>query len=176
MTAIAEWYEDNGAATGAPAKGATRTKTGDNNSRSDFVAVDSATATKATSRIIAGQNSFHKYRFVKFSGTFNEVSAAKFAHTAGSLGSGLSIVGKVTSTYATPARDALAGATNISTSTQINNGMNVQFSTTGPEGAAANKLTAAGYSQYLVTQLQTQNTAAKGDIGDMTMTLQWNEN
>ena len=176
MSAIAEWYEDNGAATGTPAKGATRTKTGDNNSRSDFVAVDSATATKATSRIIAGKNSFQKYRFVKFSGTFNEVSSAKFAHTAGALGAGLSIVGKVTSAYATPSSNALQGVVNISAPTQINNGMDVQFSTTGPEGATANKLTAAGYTQYIVTQLQTQASAAKGDIGDMTMTLQWNEN
>lgn len=172
MAATAEWFEDNGAATGTPAKGATRTAA----PGGDWKSVDNTTTTRQNARIIAGQNSFCKYRFVKFGGTFNQISNGRFAHTAGTLGVGLTIVGKVTSTYQTPARTALAGSTNMSAITPINSGQAVQFSTTGPEGTAASSLTAAGYSQYLVTQLQTQAAATAGDIGDQTFTLQWNEN
>ena len=172
MAATAEWFEDNGAATGTPAKGATRTAA----PSGDWKSVDNTTTTRQNARIIAGQHSFHKYRFVKFGGTFNQISNGRFAHTAGALGVGLTIVGKVTSTYATPARSALAGSTNMTAVTPVNSGQPVQFSTTGPEDTATSSLTAAGYSQYLVTQLQTQASATAGDIGDQTFTLQWNEN
>lgn len=173
MAATAAWYEDNGAATGSPAKGTTRGAA----PNGDFKSVDDVATPRSSARIIAGQNSYHKYRFVRFTGTFNEVSAGKFAHTAGSLGTGLTIVDKVTSTYATPSRAALSGSTDISAVTAINSGQSVSFSTVGPEGASpTSNLTAAGYSQYIVTQLQTLATAAAGDIGDQTMTFQWNEN
>lgn len=173
MAATAAWYEDNGAATGSPAKGTTRAAA----ATGDFKSVDDSTTPRASARIIAGQNSYHKYRFVRFTGTFNEISAGKFAHTAGTLGTGLTIVDKITSTYATPATSALSGSTDISSVTAINSGQSVNFSTVGPEGASpAANLTAAGYSQYIVTQLQTLATAAAGDIGDKTMTFQWNEN
>lgn len=173
MAATATWYEDNGAATGSPAKGTTRAAA----PGGDFKSVDDISTPRASARIIAGQNSYHKYRFVRFTGTFNEISAGKFAHTAGALGTGLSIVDKITSTYATPSRAALSGSTDISAVTAINSGQDVSFSTVGPEGASPSaNLTAAGYSQYIVTQLQTQASAAAGDIGDKTMTFQWNEN
>ncbi len=173
MAATAAWYEDNGAATGSPAKGTTRAAA----PGGDFKSVDDISTPRASARIIAGQNSYHKYRFVRFTGTFNEVSAGKFAHTAGTLGTDLSIVDRITSTYATPARTALASSTNITAVTAIASGQDVSFSTVGPEGASpTTNLTAAGYTQYIVTQLQTLATAAAGDIGDKTMTFQWNEN
>lgn len=173
MAATAAWYEDNGAATGSPAKGTTRAAA----PNGDFKSVDDISTPRANARIIAGQNSFHKYRFVRFTGTFNEVSAGKFAHTAGAVGTGLDIVNKVTSTYATPSRAALSGSTNINAITPIASGQDVLFATSGPEAASPSaNLTAAGYSQYIVTQLQTQASAAAGDIGDKTMTFQWNEN
>ena len=173
MAATAQWYEDNGAATGSPAQGATRNAA----ANGDFKSVDDVATPRASARIIAGQHSFHKYRFVRFIGTFNEISAGKFAHTAGTLGTGLSIVDRITSTYATPARTALASSTDITAVTAIASGQDVSFSTVGPEGASpTTNLTAAGYTQYIVTQLQTLATAAAGDIGDKTMTFQWNEN
>lgn len=173
MAATAAWYEDNGAATGSPARGTSRAVA----PNGDFKSVDDISTPRASARIIAGQNSYHKYRFVRFTGTFNEVSAGKFAHTAGVLGTGLTIVDKVTSAYVAPATSALSGSTDITAVTAINSGQTVLFSTTGPEGASpAANLTTAGYSQYIVTQLQTLATAAAGDIGDKTMTFQWNEN
>ena len=129
MASTAAWYEDNGAATGSPAQGATRGAA----PNGDFKSVDDVATPRASARIIAGQHSYHKYRFVRFTGTFNEISAGKFAHTAGALGAGLTIVGKVSSTYATPARSVLDGTTDISAVTAIDSGFTVLFSTTGPQ-------------------------------------------
>lgn len=173
MPAAAVWQEDNGAATGTPAKGTTRA----NAANVDWKSVDDIATPRASATIIAGQRSFIKYQFVRFTGTFNQISAGKFAHTAGSLPAGVTLVDRITSTYATPAATALASSTDISAVTAINSGQDVLFSTTGPEAAApAASITAAGYSQYIATQLQTQTSAVAGDIGEQTLTFQWNEN
>lgn len=167
MAATVQWREDNGTATGSPPRGTTRSNASNMNWKS---VDDSAT-------IIAGQNSYHKYNYLQFGGTFNQISAGKFAHTAGSIGAGITLVSKITSTYATPSTAALTGATDITSTTPINSGASVNFSTTGPEGSSPTAtLTASGYSQYIVTQLQTQASAAAGDIGSQTLTFQWNEN
>lgn len=173
MPATVVWQEDNGTATGSPAKGATRA----NASQVDWKSVDDITTPRASATIIAGQHSFHKYQFARVTGTFNQVSAGKFAHTAGSLPSNTTLVDKITSTYATPARSVLSGSTDITAVTAINSGQDVLFSTVGPEGASPTaSIAAAGYSQYIVTQLQTAAAAAAGDIGNQSLTFQWNEN
>lgn len=173
MAATAAWQEDNGTQTGSPLKGTTRAAA----SQVDWKSVDDIATSRNTATVIAGTNSFSKYQFVAFTGTFTQISAGKFAHTAGTLGTGLTLVDAITSTYATPVCTALAGSTNISTVTAINSGQNVNFSTVGPEGASpTSTLAAAGYSQYIATQLQTTSAAAAGDIGNQTLTFQWNEN
>lgn len=172
MAAIAVWQEDNGTATGNPKKGTTRA----NASQVDWKSVDDINTPRANAPVITGQNSFHKYQFVKFTGAFNQISAGKFAHTAGSLGTGVTLVSKITSTYETPTRANLSGSTNITNVTPINSGQSVNFSTTGPEGPASPTLTSVGYSQYCVTQVQTNATATAGDVGTQTLTFQWNEN
>lgn len=172
MAATTTWYEENGSATGTPAHGTPTAVT-----TCDWKSVDSATTTRAAAPVAAGSNSYHKYNYVKFSGTFNEISDAKFAHTAGTLGSGISLKGKVTSTYATPATSALASATDITSTTAIGSGMAVLLSTVGPQGANPTAaITAEGYTQYIVTQVQTTNAAAAGDSGTATLTVQYNEN
>lgn len=172
MAATAQFYEDNGAATGSPAKGTTRAVA----PNCDWKSVDDITTPRANATIIAGQNSYHKYQFVKFTGTFNSISAGKFAHTSGTVGTGLKIVDKISSTYATPTTADLSGSTDITTAKQINSGQAVKFSATGPEGSASDTLTSEGYTQYIITQLQTEATAAAGDIGQQELTFQWNEN
>lgn len=173
MAATAQWQEDNGTATGSPAKGTTR----GNASNVDWKSVDDTGTSRTTATIIAGNNSYHKYQFVRFTGSFNEINSVLFAHTAGTLGSGLTLVGKVTSTYATPATSALGGTSDISTPIAIGSGASVSLSTTGPEGTSpTSTLTASGYTQYIATQLQTSPSAAAGDIGNQTLTVQWNEN
>lgn len=175
MAATFEYQEDNGAATGSPAKGATRTTgvTQVNWKDTDDVATD-----YTTSPVTAGQNSYPKYQFGRFTGTFNEVKDGLWAHTAGALGTGLTLAGKVTSTYDTPSTSAISGSTDMTAVVAITSGATVNFSTTGPEGAGPTaNLTAAGYSQYLVSQIQTTGSAAAGDnASPVTLTLRYNEN
>jgi hypothetical protein len=109
MPATFEFNEDNGAATGSPAKGTTRTTA---RTERNFKNIDDSTTAYSSSPIVAGNNSYTKYQFGKFTGTFNQVLNGKWsAHTApaGSLATGLTLHGKVTSTYTTPATTADSG-------------------------------------------------------------------
>lgn len=189
MAATFAWCEDNGAATGSPLHGTTRSGFGaDTHFATDrnYKNVDDCTANAGTayssSPITAGNNSFSKYQYGHFSGTFNQISAGLWSlrtSPAGALATGLTLKGTVSSTYATPATAANAALTTdySPAPVAIGSGLAVNFSTTGPEGASpAATLAAAGYSQYLVGQLQTSTSAAAGDIATITETLQYNEN
>lgn len=174
MAATFEFNEDNGAATGSPAKGTTRNTAV---TQVNWKAVDDVATSYATTPVVAGTNSFPKYQFGKFTGTFNQISNGLFAHTAGTLPSGVTLYGAVTSTYATPSQSATAGMTDISSVTAIGSGAAVLFSTTGPEGASpTSTLSAAGYSQYLATQIRTTGAAPTGDSATQTLTLRYSEN
>ena len=175
MAATFEYNEDNGAATGSPAKGTTRNTAV---TQVNWKNVDDVATAYSSSPITAGNNSFTKYQFGKFTGTFNQISAAVWAHTAGTLPTGCTLKGVVTSTYATPATTANAALTvDMTTAIAIGSGQTVNFSTVGPEGASpTSTLTAAGFTQYLATQLQTTGSAPAGDIGSQTLTLRYNEN
>lgn len=186
MSATFNWCEDNGAATGSPATGTTRTGFGGTSpypTDVNWKNVDNCTAASggtaySAAPIQAGNNSYTKYQYGYFSGTFNQISAGLFAHTAGAFGTGLTLQGTVTSTYATPATATnTALTTNMTSAIAIASGLAVEFSTTGPQGASPSAtLTAAGYSQYLATQLQTTTSAAPGDTATVTLTFQYNEN
>lgn len=174
MAANFEFDEDNGAATGSPSKGTTRNHAVAN---VNWKSVDDVATAYSAAPINAGENSFPKYQFGHITGTFNQISAGLFAHTAGALPSNTTLYGGVTSTYATPSQAATAGLTDISAPVAITSGAAVNFSTVGPEGAApAATLSAAGYTQYLVTQVRTTGAAATGDSGSITLTLRYSEN
>lgn len=175
MAATFEFNEDNGAQTGSPLKGTTRNTAV---TQVNWKNADDVATTYTSVPVTAGQNSYTKYQFGKFTGTFNQISSGLYAHTAGTPPAGVTIKGTVTSTYATPATTANAALTTDMTSPiAITSGLAVLFHTTGPEGASpTSTLTAAGYTQYLATQIQTTGSAPAGDIGSMTMTLRYNEN
>jgi len=175
MPATFEFNEDNGTATGSPLKGTTRTTAVTQN---NWKNIDDVATAYTASPITAGNNSFTKYQSGKFTGTFNQISAGLWAHTAGTLPTGCTLKGIVTSTYATPATTTNASLTNtMTTAIAIASGQTVLFSTVGPEGASPTAtLAAAGFTQYLATQLQTTTSAPAGDIGAQTLTLRYNEN
>lgn len=174
MAATFEYQEDNGTQTGSPLKGTTRNTAV---TQVNWKNIDDVATVYSTSPITDGNNSYTKYQFGRFTGAFNQISAAVWAHTAGVLGAGLTLKGVVTSTYATPSTVANAALTqNMTSVISIGSGQSVSFSTTGPEGAGpTSTLTASGYTQYLATQLQTSGAAA-GDTATVTLTLQYNEN
>ena len=171
MAATTTWYEQNGAASGTPAAGTESTI-----SSCDWKSVDDSTTARASAPVLAGSNSYIKYIYLKFSGTFNQISAVKFAHTAGTLGTGISLKSKITSTYATPVTGAMSGSTDITSTTAIGSGASVLLSTTGPNGTASASQTTTCYTQYLATQVQTTSAANAGDSGTVTLTVQYNEN
>lgn len=171
MAATTTWYEQNGTASGTPAKGTESTI-----SSCDWKSVDDSTTARASAPVLAGANSYIKYIYLKFSGTFNQISAVKFAHTAGTLGTGISLKSKITSTYATPVTSAMSGSTDITSTTAIGSGASVLLSTTGPNGSTAASQTTTCYTQYLSTQVQTTTAANAGDSGTVTLTVQYNEN
>lgn len=174
MAATFEFNEDNGAATGSPAKGTTRSTAV---TQVNWKSVDDVATAYSAAPINAGENSFPKYQFGKFGGTFNQISNALWAHTAGTLPANTSLYGGVTSTYATPTQSATAGLSDISSVTAIGSGIPVSFSTTGPEAASpTSTLSAAGYTQYLVSQARTTASASPGDSSSLTLTLRYSEN
>lgn len=173
-----DWQSDHGAATGSPAKGTTRS-TG----RTDYnwKNTDDAATAYSSSPIAGGNNSYEIWGFAKFTGTFNQILAGLFAHTAGTLGTGLTLKSKVAPSggYTTPSTTANANLTVDSTSSiAIGSGQAVQFGATGPEasGKAASSTSATTYSEWLVTQLQTTTSAAAGDTASVTLTHQYDEN
>lgn len=174
MAATFEFEEDNGTATGSPSHGTTTTAA---RTEANWKNVDDSTTAYSSQPIAAGSNSFEKFQYGHFSGSFNLISSGLFAHTAGTMGTGLTIKGNVSSTYTTPSTTANASlTTDMTAPISIGSGLAVLFSTTGPYSASpTSTLAAAGYSQYLITQLQTTVSAAAGDTATATMTLQYNE-
>lgn len=181
MAATFAFKEDNGAATGSPARGTTA---GTTVTTCNWKNVDDATSTAySASPITAGNNSYHKYQFGAFSGTYNQLSSGLWSpHTspAGALATGLTLVGKVSSTYATPATSALGGSpTDFTTAVAIGSGLAVEFSAdSSPANAthAASQTANPSATQFLITQLQTSSSASPGDMASITLTLQYNEN
>lgn len=174
MPATFEFVEDNGLATGSPPRGTTSTGA---RTEANWKNVDDSTTAYNSSPVSAGLNSYEKYQYGHFSGTFTLISAGLWAHTSGSFGSGLTVKGTVSSTYATPGTAANSALTTDQTAAiSIGSGLTVLFSTTGPYAASpTSTLAAAGYTQYLIHQLQTTTAAAAGDTATGTWTLQYSE-
>lgn len=187
MAATFHWCIDNGTQTGSPAHGTTRSGFGADTNypttqnwlNADDNADNSGTLYSAAP-ITAGNNSYGKYMYAHFSGSFNQIlNGIWSAHTAGTspMGTGFTLVGKVTSTYATPTTSALSSTTDFSSTVVIGSGIAVSFATSGPENASpTSTLSAAGYSQYLVTQLCTTSSAQAGDSPTISSTIRYDEN
>jgi len=183
MAATFDWQEDNGTAAGSPAKGTTRTTA---RTEANWKNVDDSTTAYSSSPITAGNNSYQKPQFGKFSGTFNQILSGLFAHTAGVPGTGVTIKGVKAMTadadrwlYVTPSTAADTNLTvDMTTAVAIGSGVAVWFGATGPEatGKAASMTTNPCYTNFLTTQLQTTSGAGPGDIASQTLTLQYSEN
>jgi hypothetical protein len=183
MAATFDWQEDTGTQTGSPTKGTTRT-TG----VTDVNWKNSGTQGTAYSAapITAGNNSFEKWQFGKFSGTFNQILSGLFAHTSTAFGTGLTLKGTPACTgdgdrllYTTPSATANSNlSTDMTSAISIGSGVAVCFGATGPEatGKATSMTTNPCYTNFLTTQLQTTGSAAAGDTATVTLTLQYQEN
>ena len=183
MAATFAWDEDTGTATGSPAKGTTRTGgVTDVNWKNSGVQTDPYSSFPIT----AGNNSYEKWQFGHFSGTYNQILAGLFAHTATAFGTGLTLKGPAACTgdgtrllYTTPSTTANSNlSTDMTSVIAIGSGVSVCFGATGPEatGKATSTTANPAYTNYLTTQLQTTTSAAAGDTATVTLTLQYQEN
>lgn len=177
MAATATWCEDHGSATGSPAHGTTRDGFGADTNfpvNCNWKSADNTNATAYTAAAIGSPgNSYEKWQYVQFSGTFNAIFNAKWSPHAspGDIDSGhVSHAGKITlwgavlSAYTTPSTSANSAlTTDFSKQVYAFQGLPVKFSTVGPQGASpADVLTAPGYSQYLVSQLRVASGVTTG--------------
>lgn len=183
FAATFDWQSDHGTATGSPPKGTTRsTGRTDNNWKN----IDDAASAYSSNSITAGNNSFEIWMFGKFTGTYNQILNGRFAHTATAFGTGLTLKGPTSmtadgdnETYTTPATTANSNlSVDMTSTTAIGSGQVVWFGATGPEATGKTSSTTSnpGYTNWLVTQLQTTGSAAAGDTANVTLTLQYEEN
>lgn len=183
MAATFSFGEDTGAASGSPPGGTTRT---DPVTNVNWKSIDDSTTAYSSAPIVAGANSYTKWQFGHFSGSFNQILSGLYAHTLTAFGTGLTLKGQPTMTadgdnltYAAPSTVALATlTTDMTTAIAIGSGVAVWFGATSPQatGKAATMTTNPCYTNWLVTQLQTTTSAAAGDTANVTLTLQYAEN
>lgn len=183
MAATFAFDRDTGTQTGSPTKGTTRTA---GVTVVNWKNTDTEGTAYSAAPITAGNNSYELWTFGHFSGTYNQISAGLWAHTATAFGTGLTLKSTPACTgdgdrllYTTPSTTANTALTVDATSAiAIGSGVAVFFGATGPEatGKAATMTTNPCYTNYLTTQLQTSGSAAAGDTAQVTMTLQYNEN
>lgn len=177
MAATFTFGEDNGSPSGSPPKGTTRT---DPVTNVNWKNVDDATTVYSASPVAAGNNGYVKYQFGHFAGSFNAVLNGLWAHTAGALGSGVTLFGTSTpgQAYIAPATVPSDALVDITTAVAITSGQAVYFGPTGPEagGKGAAMATNPCYSNWLISQIRTNGTAAAGDTTSVTLTLRYDEN
>lgn len=192
MAATVTICEDNGTATGSPPKGTTRHGFGadtDNPTNCNWKTVDDSGASEtAASAAQIGRpgNSREKWQYLRFAGTFTRISNVRwtchhniitqFVTAAPYL---IKLMGAVGIPYTTPSTTLNANLTTEFTGgVSANQGLPVSLSTTGPEDVApVAELTTAGYTVYLVSQVQVPAGAANtsGSSNTMTQMVVWDE-
>jgi hypothetical protein len=138
----------------------------------NFKTLDSMTGTSdyTSFPITAGNNSYEVWLRGHWTDTFNKIENLQFWKSAGS-DAGISIKwdGETTA-YETPITTASTIAT-AAAPTADPGTANVSIA-----GTLAGNLTAAGFSDYIVMQMQTTTAAAAGDSSTYTFVLQYDEN
>jgi len=166
MAATYNWNQNYGTSPGTP------TDLGESGNLFNFKSADDATAANYTSNpIVAGENSYEVWLRAHFTGTFNTVDNIQFwMSTDFSPNTGLAVKWEGAEvTYATPVATTSTVAT-TAVPTSDPGTANVSIG-----GSLGGSLTAAGYSDYIVLQLQTTVSAAAGDTSLATFTLQYDE-
>jgi len=137
--------------------------------------VDDNTTAYSASPITSGNNSFEQWLAGHFSGSFNQISAGLYEHTATAFADPTHTILKGAKamtadgdrlTYTTPAVAANANLTrDITAVTAIGSGAAVWFGATSANasGKAATMTTNPCWTNYLTTQLQTTAGIPAGD-------------
>ena len=156
----------------------------------NWKSVDDVATAYAAAPIVAGTNSYEKWQFVRFGGTYTQILNGRFAHTGGALPSGVSLFGPPAMTSdstrlaypSAPSRSTNGNLTDISAVTDISQGAAVFFGLgqPGDSGKAASYTPGGGSvaacTNYLTTQLRTTGDATTGAGGPLTLTFRFDEN
>ena len=121
--------------------------------------------------ITAGNNSYEVWLKGHFTGSFNKIQNAKFWKSDGSFGTGEAIKWDgVTTAYVTPVTSESTSCT-ADVPTTSPGSANVSFG-----GDLGGSITAAGFSDFIIMQMQTTTAAEAGDTETFTFTLTYDEN
>lgn len=172
MAATFNWAQTYGTSPG------TATDLGSSGNLFNFKDADDATAANYSSNPITASDTADQGRSYEvwlrghFTGTFNKINNLQFwRSTDFSPNTGLTLYwkGNNQTAYVTPVKvDSTVATAGIPTSDPGT--ANVSIS-----GSLAGELTAAGYSDYIVLQLDVASTAAAGDTSLAVFTLQYDE-
>lgn len=172
MAATFNWNQNYGAPAGTP------TDLGSSGNLFNFKDIDDATAANYSSNPITASDtadqgrSYEVWLRAHFTGTFNKVDNLQFwKSTDFSPATGLTVYwkGNNAGSYATPVKiDSTVATATVPTSDPGTANVSIATSLSG-------NLTAAGYSDYIVLQLDVASTAASGDTSLATFTLQYDE-
>jgi len=163
MAATFQWAQSN-------LVGETSTDIGSSGNLFNFKTNDTAVpADYSSNPITAGNSSMEVYLRGHFTGTFNSIDNGQFwESTAFSPATGLQVTFDGNNvTYATP---STTDNTHGNVPTADPGTANVSFA-----GTLGGSITAAGYSDYIVLQLDTTVSAAAGDTSLAVYTLQYDE-
>lgn len=167
MAATYQWSKTYGTSPG------TAEDIGESGNIFNFMDADTNTESDYTTYpITAGNNSYEVWLRGHFTGTFNTIDNIQFwMSTDFSPNTGLAVYwkGNNVGDYVTPVKTASA----IATSTVPTSDPGTANVSIG--GSLSGSLSAAGYSDYIVLQLQTTTSAAAGDTSLATFTLQYDE-
>lgn len=166
MAATFGWTQANGA-------GETLTDLGVSGNLFNFKKVDDATAANYSSNPIdAGDNSYEVWLKAKFTGTFNTIENIQFWRSTNfspSTGLGISWADGGVSAYTQPvSANSSIATTSVPTSDPGSANVSIGGNITG-------NLSASGYTDYIVLQLDTTTAAAAGDTSLATFTLNYDE-
>jgi hypothetical protein len=161
MVATFAWSETYGTGTGT-----TGTPTNIN-----FGSTSAIDLTPSTYPITAGTNSFEKWVRGGWSGSFTRIDNVQFWKSAGAYVTGESIkwLGAANTTY-TAATNATSSIATVALPTADPGTANVTIA-----GVLTGSLTATGFSDYVVQQMQISGTASAGPVNQKTLTLQYDE-
>jgi len=167
MPATFNWSQTNGASPG------TATDLGSSGNLFNFKNIDDATpANYSTYPITAGNNSYEVWLRMHFTDTFNKIDNLQFwMSTDFSPNTGLSVKwkGNNVGAYQTPTASTSSVATGAIPTSDPGTA-NVSIG-----GSLAGSLASAGYSDYIVLQLQTTASAIAGDTSLAVFTGQYDE-
>lgn len=130
---------------------------------------DSAALVPSAYPIVAGNNSYEKYIRIKFGGVFSQISNVKFWKSAGVYKTGEGIMAAANQAYVQPVNTTSAVAISLIPDV-IGSALAIQST----EGAPT-LFTVAGYSKYIVMQLQSTSSTPAGAVNTKTLTVQYDE-